>query len=59
MVRTELEALPMEEKTGLDYASRDKAVWNGRETFVARTCGHDIHMAAWVGAARQLTAMKD
>src|SRR5437868_3728751 len=35
MVRTELDALPMEEKTGLDYASRDKASWNGRETFVA------------------------
>ena len=31
MVRTELDALPMEEKTGLDYASRDKTNWNGRE----------------------------
>ena len=29
MVRTELDGLPMEEKTGLDYASRDKANWNG------------------------------
>lgn len=59
MVRTELDALPMEEKTGLDYASRAKAVWNGRETFVAHSCGHDIHMATWVGTARQLAAMKD
>jgi hippurate hydrolase len=33
MVRTELDALPMEEKTGLDYASRDKTNWNGREVF--------------------------
>ena len=32
MVRTELDALPMEEKTGLAYASRDKTLWNGRET---------------------------
>src|SRR6187549_1266857 len=35
MVRTELDALPMEEKTGLAYASHDKTSWNGRETFVA------------------------
>jgi len=36
MVRTELDALPMEEKTGLAYASHDKTVWQGRETFVAQ-----------------------
>ncbi len=35
MVRTELDALPMEEKTGLAYASHDKTIWQGRETFVA------------------------
>src|SRR5438105_1062221 len=35
MVRTELDALPMEEKTGLDYASRDKGMLYGRESFVA------------------------
>src|ERR1700732_4788921 len=34
MVRTELDALPMEEKTALPYASRDKTIWQGRETFV-------------------------
>ena len=50
MVRTELDALPMEEKTGLPYASHDKTNWNGRETFVAHSCGHDIHMASWIGA---------
>ena len=44
MVRTEMDALPMEEKTGLPYASRQKADWNGRETFVAHSCGHDVHM---------------
>jgi hippurate hydrolase len=52
MVRTELDGLPMQEKTGLAYASHDKTVWNGRETFVAHSCGHDIHMASWVGTAR-------
>lgn len=59
MLRTELDALPMEEKTGLDYASHAKAVWNDRETFVAHACGHDIHMTVWVGVAQQLVAMKD
>jgi len=59
LVRTELDALPMEEKTGLDYASRDKALWNGRETFVAHSCGHDIHMANWVGTAKTLVGLKD
>jgi amidohydrolase len=59
LVRTELDALPMEEKTGLPYASRVTALSNSRETFVAHSCGHDIHMASWVGTARVLVAMKD
>jgi hippurate hydrolase len=59
MVRTELDALPMEEKTGLAYASRDKTDWYGRETFVAHSCGHDIHMASWVGTAKTLVGLKD
>jgi amidohydrolase len=59
MVRTELDALPMEEKTGLAYASHDKTTWDGRETFVAHSCGHDIHMASWVGTAKTLIGLKD
>jgi hippurate hydrolase len=59
MVRTELDALPMEEKTGLAYASHDKTIWDGRETFVAHSCGHDIHMASWVGTAKTLVGLKD
>jgi amidohydrolase len=58
MVRTELDALPMEEKTGLPYASTAKQMWNGKESFVAHSCGHDIHMAAWVGTAKALIALK-
>ena len=58
MVRTELDALPMEEKTGLAYASHAIADYNGKPTPVDHSCGHDIHMAAWVGAAQQLVAMK-
>src|SRR6478609_6502433 len=59
MVRTELDALPMEEKTGLDYVSRDKTNWSGREVFVAHSCGHDVHMASWVGTAKTLVGLKD
>ncbi len=59
MVRTELDGLPMEEKTGLDYASRDKTTWMGREVFVAHSCGHDIHMASWVGTAKTLLGLKE
>ncbi len=58
MVRTDMDALPMEEKTGLSYASKTKQMWNGKETFTAHSCGHDIHMASWVGAARALVALK-
>ena len=59
MVRTELDALLMEEKTGLPYASRDKTTWQGKETFVAHSCGHDIHMASWLGTAKTLVSLKD
>lgn len=59
LVRTELDGLPMEEKTGLPYASRTKQSFEGVETFTAHSCGHDIHMAWWVGAAKALVAMKD
>ncbi len=59
LVRTELDALPMEEETGLPYASRVKTTWQGGQTFVAHSCGHDIHMAAWVGTATALVALKD
>ena len=59
MVRTELDALPMEEKTGLPYASHATQMWNGKVTPVAHSCGHDIHMASWVGTATALVAMKD
>jgi hippurate hydrolase len=58
MVRTELDALPLEEKTGLPYASHATQVWRGKDTPVDHACGHDIHMAVWVGVARTLVAMK-
>lgn len=55
MLRTELDALPVEEKTGLPYASKVHALddW-GREVPVMHACGHDLHMAALLGTAEVL-----
>lgn len=58
LVRTDMDGLPMEEKTGLPYASRARALSEGRESFVTHSCGHDIHMASWLGAARTLVELK-
>ena len=60
MLRTELDALPVEEKTGLPFASK-VVVKNssGQSTPVMHACGHDIHMSAWAGTARLMAEHKD
>lgn len=60
MIRADMDALPVEEQTGLSFASKARATTDeGIESGVMHACGHDTHMAAWVGAARRLAAMKD
>jgi hippurate hydrolase len=60
LLRTDMDALPVAEQTGLPYASKVKALTReGAETAVMHACGHDTHMTAWIGAARRLAAMKD
>ena len=59
MVRTELDALPLTEKTGLAYASHAEQAVNGKPTPVDHACGHDIHMAWWIGTAEALLATRD
>jgi amidohydrolase len=60
MIRADMDGLPVIEQTGLPYASKAKGVSkSGLETGVMHACGHDTHMSAWVGTARQLTANKD
>jgi amidohydrolase len=60
MLRTELDALPVEEKTGLPFASKVVAKnAGGQEVPVMHACGHDIHMSAWVGTARLMAEHKD
>jgi len=58
MVRTELDALPMRETTGLAYASGVHLQSKDRDTYVAHSCGHDIHMAVWVGTAATLVQLR-
>jgi amidohydrolase len=60
MIRTDLDALPLEEKTGLVYAS--KVIMpdaDGTEMPVMHACGHDMHMTVWLGTAEILAALKD
>ncbi|KAI1120469.1 peptidase [Nemania abortiva] len=60
LLRSELDALPMEEKTGLSYASKVKQVDADGETKpVMHGCGHDMHMASLLGAADLLRNVKD
>ena len=59
-VRTELDALPIEEKTGLPYASTVRAKDDsGREVGVMHACGHDIHITSFLGTAKLLLELKN
>jgi len=60
MLRTELDALPVEEKTGLPYASKVHATDDaGHDVPVAHACGHDLHMAAILGTATIMAQSKN
>ncbi len=60
LVRTDMDALPVTEATGLPYASKERARdKNGNEVGVMHACGHDMHMTCWVGTARTLASLKD
>lgn len=60
MLRTDLDGLPVEEQTGLPYASRTTATDDAGETVhVMHACGHDVHMTSWIGAATLLSRSKD
>jgi hippurate hydrolase len=60
MLRADLDGLPIEEKTGVPYASQVIATSAaGKSVPVMHACGHDIHMTAWVGAATLLANARD
>ena len=60
LVRTDMDALPVEEQTGLPYASKVVAKNDeGKDVHVMHACGHDAHVAAFIGTARALGKLKD
>jgi hippurate hydrolase len=60
VVRTDTDALPVEEETGLPYASKVIAKNDeGKDVHVMHACGHDTHVAAFIGTARALGKLKD
>jgi amidohydrolase len=60
LVRTDMDALPVEEETGLPYASKVVAKNDeGKDVHVMHACGHDAHVSAFIGVARLLAKLKD
>lgn len=57
-MRGDMDALPITEETGLPFASKEKAVLEGREVGVMHACGHDIHTTVLLGVARVLSEFK-
>ena len=59
LIRTDMDALPVEEKTGLDYASTVRSTnAQGQDVSVMHACGHDIHMTVLLGVAREMVERK-
>ncbi len=60
LLRTDMDALPVEEKTGLPYASKVTGKDDtGQSVPVMHACGHDVHMTVWSGTAALLARAKD
>jgi amidohydrolase len=59
LYRTDMDALPMYEKSELDYASEKEIDYEGIRTGTMHSCGHDVHMTTWLGTARAMVKMKD
>jgi hippurate hydrolase len=60
LIRTDMDALPVKEDTGLPFASTVRAVnLSGVEVPVMHACGHDLHMTVFVGTARMLAGLRD
>ena len=60
LVRTDMDALPVQEETGLPYASKVTAkAEDGKDVPVMHACGHDVHVSAFIGTARALQRLKE
>jgi len=58
-LRADMDGLPVVEKTGLPYASKQLGEYEGREVGVMHACGHDNHVAILMGAAQALAAVRE
>lgn len=58
-VRADMDALPVEEKTGFPFASTKTATWEGETVPVMHACGHDIHTSVGMGVATVLAGMRE
>lgn len=58
MIRSDMDALPVVEQTGLAFASKARGQAAGGETGIMHACGHDTHMTAWIATARLMAARK-
>ena len=60
MMRADMDGLPVQEKSGLSYASTAKRIdWDGNEVYAMHACGHDVHITSLVGTARVMAGSKD
>jgi amidohydrolase len=60
LIRADMDGLPVEEKSGLSYASKARQVGvDGKDSPVMHACGHDTHITGMIATAKRLAAMKD
>lgn len=60
LLRADMDALPVAEETGLDYASKVRVRdTRGATVGVMHACGHDIHLTNLIGAVRYLASRRD
>ena len=60
MFRADMDGLPVQEKSGLAYASKAKQLdWDGNDVYVMHACGHDVNITSLVGTAKLMAERKD
>ena len=57
-LRADMDGLPVTERTGLPFASKERTTFNGQDVGVMHACGHDAHVAILMGVAEFLTSIK-
>lgn len=58
-LRADMDALPVQERTGLPFASTATGTWRGETVPVMHACGHDAHVAILMSVAQVLTGLRD